>query len=65
LENAKGFTTAGDPYLRVFLLDGVLLPGKTMVTKLDFRREYNAPQLSYTLQLLSGRALPNDLADPR
>jgi len=65
LENAKGFTTAGDPYLRVFLLDGVLLPGKTMVTKLDFRREYNAPQLSYTLQLHQDRALPNDLADPR
>ena len=58
MENAKGFTTAGDPYLRVFLLDGVLLPGKTMVTKLDFRRESNAPQLSYTLQLLSGQCTP-------
>ncbi len=58
LENASGFTTAGDPYLRVFLPDGVLRPGQTIVTRLDFRRGSNAGPVSYTLQLLSGQGNP-------
>jgi hypothetical protein len=58
LENASGFTSAGDPYLRVFLRDGVLLPGHNIVTKLDFRRQSHAPRVHYTLQLLTGQGDP-------
>jgi cytochrome c peroxidase len=58
LENASGITSAGDPYLRVFLSDGVLLPGQSIVTSLRFRRESNAPPVSYTLVLLSGQGNP-------
>jgi hypothetical protein len=57
LENASGFTSAGDPYLRIFLRDGVLLPGQSIVTRLDFRRESHAPPVSYTLAL-SGQGNP-------
>jgi cytochrome c peroxidase len=58
LENASGFTSAGDPYLRVFLRDGVLLPGQNIITQLDFRRQSHAPPVTYTLQLLSGQGNP-------
>ena len=58
LENASGFTSAGDPYLRVFLRDGVLLPGQSIVKTLIFKRRPHAPQVSYTLQLLSGQGNP-------
>jgi len=59
LQNASGFTSAGDPYLRVFLSDGVLPPGQTIVTRLHFRRESDAPpEVRYTLQLLSGQGNP-------
>jgi cytochrome c peroxidase len=58
LQNASGFTSAGDPYLRVFLSDGVLPPGQTIVTRLHFRRESDAPPVRYTLQLLSGQGNP-------
>jgi hypothetical protein len=58
LENASGFTSAGDPYVRVFLRDGVLLPGQSIVTRLEFRRQSHAPPVTYTLQLLSGQGNP-------
>jgi len=61
LENADGITsgmTRGDPYVRVFLPDGVLLPGQTIVETLRFRRESHAPPISYTLKLLSGQGNP-------
>jgi cytochrome c peroxidase len=59
MENASGMTSAGDPYLRVFLPDGVLLPGQSIVNTLLFRRQSNnAPTVSYVLTLLSGQGNP-------
>jgi hypothetical protein len=58
MENASGNTGTGDPYLRVFLADGVLLPGQSTVQTLAFKRQGNAPPVSYTLSLLSGQGTP-------
>jgi len=58
LENASGITSSGDPYLRVFLRDGILLPGQSIVEMLRFRPQSNAPPVSYTLKLLSGQGNP-------
>ncbi len=58
MENASGFTSAGDPYLRVFLPDGVLLPGQSTVQTLRFKGVANAPPVGYTLVLLSGQGNP-------
>ena len=60
LENASGTTRSGDPYIRVFLPDGVLQPGQNIVQTLIFKRQggNNAPPISYTLDLLSGQGNP-------
>ncbi len=58
LENASGITSTGDPYLRVFLPRGVLLPGKSIEETLCFERESDGPSVSYTLILLSGQGNP-------
>ena len=58
LVNASGITSSGDPYLRVFLPDGVLNPGQSITEKLVFQRAPNAPQASYTLSFLSGQGNP-------
>jgi cytochrome c peroxidase len=58
MENAGGRTSAGDPYLRVFLNDGVLLPGQSLVATLRFKQTSGAPPVSYTLKLLSGQGNP-------
>jgi hypothetical protein len=58
LENASGITSTGDPYLREFLQDGVLLPGQSIIETLRFRRQSDAPPVSYTLILLSGQGNP-------
>jgi hypothetical protein len=60
LENASGRTRSGDPYIRVFLPNGVLQPGQHMVQTLIFKREpgNNAPPLNYFLDLLSGQGNP-------
>jgi len=58
MENASGTTSAGDPYRREFLPDGVLLPGQSIVETLRFRRRPHAPAVSYTLALLSGQGNP-------
>ncbi len=58
LKNASGTTSSGDPYLRVFLPDGVLLPGQSISVRLVFKRRRNAPQASYTLTFLSGQGKP-------
>jgi len=60
LENASGTTRSGDPYIRVFLPDGVLQPGQNIVQTLIFKRQggNNAPPVSYTLDLLSGQGNP-------
>ena len=38
LENASGMTRAGDPYVRVFLRDGVVQPGENIIQPLVFMR---------------------------
>ena len=60
LENASGTTRSGDPYIRVFLPNGVLQPGQNIVQTLIFSREEgnNASPLSYFLDLLSGQGNP-------
>lgn len=58
LVNGSGKTQAGDPYLRVYLNDGVILPGKSIVVTLDFKREHRDPQANYSLGLLSGQGEP-------
>ena len=58
MEDASGRTENGDPYLRVFLADGVLLPGQSIVQTLSFKRHSSGPPVGYTLQLLSGQGNP-------
>ncbi len=60
LENASGITSSGDPYIRVFLRDGVLQPEKSIAQTLVFRRRGgdNAPPVDYSLELLSGQGNP-------
>ena len=59
LENASGVTSGGDPYLRLFLPSGVLMPGQSVVATLVFgeRGEHKQP-LNYRLTLLSGQGEP-------
>ena len=58
LENASGITSTGEPYRRVFLANGVLLPGQSIVKALLFERQHQAPPVKYTLNLLSGQGNP-------
>ena len=59
LDNASGATSAGDPYLRVFLNDGVLRPGQSIVRTLEIKTNRpNLPPAGYTLTLLSGQGNP-------
>lgn len=53
LVNASGTTKSGDPYRRIFLPDGTLQPGQSIVVKLRF----DAPA-RYSLTLLSGQGKP-------
>ena len=57
LANASGVTKTGDPYLRVYLKDGVIMPGQSIVANLNFKGNRGAP-VSYSLQLLSGQGQP-------
>lgn len=58
LRNASGRTKAGDPYLRIFLRDGVLNPGQHLVEKLVLTRPPRTPPPAYTIALLSGQGNP-------
>jgi len=60
LENASGTTRSGDPYIRVFLPNGVLQPGQSIVQTFIFGRPggNSAPPVSYVLDLLSGQGNP-------
>jgi cytochrome c peroxidase len=58
MENASGITSGGDPYLRVFLPQGVLKPGQSISQSLVFERKSNSAPLSYTLHFLSGQGNP-------
>jgi cytochrome c peroxidase len=55
LENASGMTKGGDPFVRVFLDEGVLRPGESVDVALSFSGE---PGPSYDLVLLSGQGAP-------
>lgn len=58
LTNASGRTSTGDPYVRVFLPNGVLAPGQSIDVALEFRRHAQSPPVSFTLALLSGQGNP-------
>jgi cytochrome c peroxidase len=58
LENASGIGTRGDPYLRVFVPNGELLPGQSIVVRLLFRQQPQLPAVTYGLTLLSGQGNP-------
>lgn len=57
LANASGVTSGGDPYLRVFLPDGVLRPGQSIVERLVLEGPAHA-RVNYSLKLLSGQGNP-------
>jgi cytochrome c peroxidase len=57
MTNASGTTSTGNPYIRVFLPNGVLAPGQSIDVTLRFKREgQSAPNV--TLILLSGQGTP-------
>ena len=58
LENRNGTTSAGDPYRRIFLPNGVLLPGQSIVETFVFRGRSGTPKANYTLTVLSGQGNP-------
>ncbi len=58
MENASGITKKGDPYLRVFLPDGVLNPGQSIHRDLIFERKTPSSALTYSLTFLSGQGNP-------
>jgi len=53
-----GVTSNGDPYLRIFLTNGVLLPGQSTVQTLNFKVPQGAAPVSYNLDLRSGQGNP-------
>jgi cytochrome c peroxidase len=60
LENASGTTRSGDPYIRVFLPDGVLQPGQSIAQRLILTRQAgnDAAPVTYALDFLSGQGNP-------
>jgi hypothetical protein len=59
LENASAISSSGEPYLRVFLPNGVLNPGESIVEQLNFdKRLRGSKPVSYTLDFLSGQGEP-------
>jgi mono/diheme cytochrome c family protein len=62
LVNGSGKTQNGDPYLRVHLKEGVIMPGKSIVVSLHFKQEHKHErgdsQANYSLELLSGQGSP-------
>ncbi|HEX8999734.1 MAG TPA: hypothetical protein VGB07_07525, partial [Blastocatellia bacterium] len=57
LENASGITSSGDPYIRVFLTNGTLLPSQSITERLSFTRPNPLPA-RYSLTFLSGQGKP-------
>jgi Di-haem cytochrome c peroxidase len=58
MENRNGTTSAGEPYRRIFLPNGVLMPGHSIVVKLRFEQRRDAQPANYSLTLLSGQGNP-------
>ncbi len=53
-----GVTRSGAPYLRVFLTDGVLLPGESTVQTLRLKLPQGATPVRYGIDLRSGQGNP-------
>ena len=59
MENASGITSGGDAYLRVYLPNGVLKLGQSIVEKLIFNRSQpTLKPVRYSLDFLSGQGKP-------
>ncbi|MBI5721952.1 MAG: hypothetical protein HZC37_30125 [Burkholderiales bacterium] len=60
LENGSGVTSTGDGYHRIFLPEGVLVPGQSIVQRLVFKVRHGrgSPSANYRLELLSGQGNP-------
>jgi cytochrome c peroxidase len=58
LKNQSGTTQDGDPYIRVFLKDGVLEPGAELAQPLIFVGTQNEQRPPYELTILSGQGKP-------
>ena len=58
LANAAGTTSSGEPYLRVYLPNGVLRSGESIVRSLELIGHREQGRARYTLQLLSGQGRP-------
>jgi hypothetical protein len=58
MENASGSTSTGDPYRRIFLRNGVLMPGQSIKVKLRFEQRRDAQPAKYSVTLLSGQGNP-------
>jgi hypothetical protein len=58
LLNASGTTNGGDPYLRLFLRDGVLNPGENVVVRLEFAGAKTEDARRHSFVLLSGQGKP-------
>jgi cytochrome c peroxidase len=61
LLNASGVTSGGDPYVRLFLPNGVLEPGQSIVAPLHIHRHHGRggdARQNYSLVLLSGQGQP-------
>jgi cytochrome c peroxidase len=58
LTNASGTTRNGEPYVRIFLKDGVLEPGQRITQRLAFSDTNRGRGLSYQLVFLSGQGNP-------
>jgi cytochrome c peroxidase len=58
LSNASGTTKSGDPYIRVFLRDGVLEPGQQITRRLVFSDGVRGEVPAHEITLLSGQGTP-------
>jgi hypothetical protein len=64
LANASGTTAAGEPYIRVFMPNGVLEPGQSISQPLNFTRQgeeggrAEGRPVPVNLNLLSGQGNP-------
>jgi cytochrome c peroxidase len=58
LTNGSGTTRNGEPYVRIFLKDGVLEPGQRITQRLAFSDTHRGRGLSYQLAFLSGQGNP-------
>jgi len=58
LKNASGTTHDGEPYIRMFLADGVLPPGQRITQRLVFADAGRRGAPAYRITLLSGQGVP-------